>query len=113
MTGDWLFFTGKEVTVRQIANVLGDCEMEIWDDAGVLEIPLGDKASMDFEAVSLHPKDEVTRAFAAEHGTEQVFLVTFPPEYYERAEALMKRILSEFPGLFCGDTEDLQPRLEK
>ncbi len=113
MTGDWLFFTGKEVTVRQIADVLGDCEMEIWDDAGVLEIPLGDKASMDFEAVSLHPKDEVTRAFAAEHGTEQVFLVTFPPEYYERAEALMKRILSEFPGLFCGDTEDLQPRLEK
>lgn len=113
MTGDWLFFTGKEVTVRQIADVLGDCEMEIWDDAGVLEIPLGDKASMDFEAVSLHPKDEVTRAFAAEHGTEQVFLVTFPPEYYERAEALMKRILSESPGLFCGDTEDLQPRLEK
>lgn len=113
MTGDWLFFTGKEVTVRQIADVLGDCEMEIWDDAGVLEIPLGDKASMDFEAVSLHPKDEVTRAFAAEHGTEQVFLVTFPPEDYGRADALMKQILSGLPGLFCGDTEDLQPRLEK
>ena len=113
MTGDWLFFTGKEVTVRQIADTLGDCEMEIWDDAGVLEIPLGDKTSMDFEAASIHPKDEVTRAFAVAHGAEQVFLVTFPPEDYGRAEAFMKQILSVLPGLFCGDTEDLQPRLEK
>ena len=37
--GEWLYFAPANVTVRSIYEVLTeDYEVEIWDDAGVLEI---------------------------------------------------------------------------
>ena len=37
--GEWLYFAPEAVDVRQIADVLdGTCELEIWQEAGVLEI---------------------------------------------------------------------------
>ena len=39
MPGEWLYFAPETVGVRQIADVLdGTCELEIWQEAGVLEI---------------------------------------------------------------------------
>lgn len=112
MTGDWLYFTSEDITVRQLAQAVGpDYEVEIWEDAGVLEIILGDKASMDIEMGTIHPKDEVTKAFATSHGCERVFLVTFPPEKYEKAKKLMCQMLAACSGVFCGDTEDMTPVL--
>lgn len=114
MTGDWLYFTGSGITVRQIAQALGpDCETEIWEEAGVLEVMLGDGASMDFEASEIRPKDEAARAFADAHGCRQVFLVTFPPEEYEKARVRMQQIQRALSGVFCGDTEDMTPVLGK
>lgn len=114
MTGDWLYFTGGGITVRQIAQALGgDCETEIWEEAGVLEVMLGDGVSMDFEASAIRPQDAAARAFADAHGCEQVFLVTFPPEEYKRARMRMRRIQAALSGVFCGDTEDMTPVLEK
>ena len=40
--GEWLYFAPEAVDVRQIADVLdGTCELEIWQEAGVLEIMYG------------------------------------------------------------------------
>ena len=110
--GDWLYFCPKEVTIRSLYEIFSEQEdVEIWEEAGVLEIPIGEKSSFDVESAQIHPKDEITLQFAAEHGIKSVFMVTFVPEDYEKAEQIMKQILVKFGGLFCGDTEDFMPQL--
>lgn len=111
MTGDWLYFCPKEVGVRELYEILKDSyEAEIWEEAGVLEIVLGEKSSFDVEQAKIHPKDEITQQFANEQGASSVFLATFAPEQYKLAEGIMKLLVEKFGGLFCGDTEDFMPR---
>ena len=110
--GEWLYFAPETVGVRQIADVLeGTCEMEIWQEAGVLEIMYGGEASMDMEEGKIHPRDQVTAAFAEEHDCDRVYLVTFSAEEYEKVLPVMRHILQECGGIFCGDTEDFKPIL--
>lgn len=112
MSGEWLYFCPEEVAIRSLYEIFSEQEgVEIWEEAGVLEIPMGEKSSFDIETAQIHPKDKTTLQFAAEHGAKSVFLVTFMPENYEKAESLMKQILNQFGGLFCGDTEDFMPQL--
>ena len=94
------------------ADVLdGTCELEIWQEAGVLEIMYGGESSMDMEEGTIHPKDQVTAAFAEEHDCDRVYLVTFSAEEYEKVLPVMRHILQECGGIFCGDTEDFKPIL--
>lgn len=110
--GDWLYFCPQEITVRGLYEIFAERDdVEIWEDAGVLEIPMGEKSSFDVETAQIHPKDEITQKFADEQGAKCVFLATFMPENYEAAEVIMKQILGKFGGLFCGDTEDFMPQL--
>lgn len=110
--GDWLYFCPTEITVRELYEIFaGQENVEIWEEAGVLEIPMDEKSSFDVETAEIHPKDEITQQFADEQSAKSVFLVTFMPEDYEKAELIMKQILDKFGGLFCGDTEDFMPQL--
>lgn len=110
--GEWLYLAPETVGVRQIADVLdGTCELEIWQEAGVLEIMYGGESSMDMEEGTIHPKDQVTAAFAEEHDCDRVYLVTFSAEEYEKVLPVMRHILQECGGIFCGDTEDFKPIL--
>ncbi len=110
--GEWLYFAPEAVDVRQIADVLdGTCELEIWQEAGVLEIMYGGESSMDMEEGTIDPKDQVTAAFAEEHDCDRVYLVTFSAEEYEKVLPVMRHILQECGGIFCGDTEDFKPIL--
>ena len=112
--GEWLYVAKEGVDVRRIAAALPDAyETELWEEAGVLEIVLAEKSSMDFEHARIHPKDELTRAFVENAGCSEVFLVTFAPEEYERVKYIMQQIMEQCGGLFCGDTEDFVPRVER
>jgi len=110
--GDWLYFCPQEITVRGLYEIFAErVNAEIWEEAGVLEIPMDEKSSFDVEEAEIHPKDEITKQFADEQGAKSVFLVTFMPEEYDKAETLMKQILARYGGMFCGDTEDFMPQL--
>lgn len=110
--GDWIYFCPEEITIRGLYEIFAERDdVEIWEEAGVLEIPIGEKSSFDVESAQIHPKDEITLQFAAERGIKNVFMVTFVPEDYEKAEQIMKQIMLKFGGLFCGDTEDFMPQL--
>ncbi len=107
--------SGQDVTVRDLMEAFAESdyyEIEIWEDAGVLEIGMKDGNSVDIEAAKIHEKDEITAAFAAENHVKTVFLVTFKPEAYEEAKDVMKKIIAKTGGFFCGDTEDFKPRFE-
>ena len=93
MTGDWLYMTPQEVDLRQIKEALDAKEkydIEIWDEAGVLEVGMPDGNSFDIEEAKIHPKDEITAAFA---------------------EKVMQALLAACGGFFCGDTDDFQPQI--
>ena len=114
ITGDWLYFCPIETNVRALFEVVKDAyEAEIWEEAGVLEVILGEKSSLDVEQAQIHPKDEITQQFAKEQGAKCVFLATFAPEDYDAAERIMKMLLAEFGGIFCGDTEDFMPQVQR
>ena len=87
-------------------------EVEIWEDAGVLEVGLSDGATLDIEQTEIPAKDGITTAFAKEHGCECVFLVTIKPEEFDIAKNAMQKIVASLGGLFCGDTEDFTPVLQ-
>ena len=108
--GEWLYLAPEGTTVRKIAeNVEGAGEIELWEEVGVLEIPIGESSSVDIEQAQVHPKDELTQSYVTESGYKEVFLVTFAPEEYEQAKGVMQQILAKCGGLFCGDTEDFMP----
>lgn len=110
-TGEWLYFSPEEINIRDIYEIFADVSgAEVWEEAGVLEIPIGENV-FDVEAEEIHPKDEVTLAFANEHQARELFLITFVPEDYDEAERMMRKILEKFGGIFCGDTEDFMPQI--
>lgn len=108
--GEWLYLAPEGVTVRQIAGAVHKKDgIELWEEAGVLEIELGEGSSLDMEHTAIHPKDTFTRNFVEENGCAEVYLVTFPPENYDGTKAVMQQILAGCGGVFCGDTEDFTP----
>lgn len=108
--GEWLYLAPQGVNAGRLAEaLLGQYEIELWEEAGVIEVVLGEKTSVDIEHVKLPPKDEVTRKYVSDNGCTEVFLVTFAAEAYERVLPVMKRVLIQCGGLFCGDTEDFTP----
>ena len=57
--GDWLYMTPQEIGVRQIYEAFGEqdgYELEIWEDAGVLEIGMSEGASVDIETAQIPSK---------------------------------------------------------
>lgn len=108
--GEWLYFSRENVTVRKLYDLLrGAYEADIWEEAEILEISVGEGRVFDLEAAFIHPKDEATKDFAVKNDCERVFLVTFASEDYEQAEKIMKKILAGAGGIFCGDTDDFTP----
>lgn len=108
--GEWLYLAPEGVTVRGIAGAIRKKDaIELWEEAGVLEIELGERSSFDMEHATIHPKDAFTRSFVEENGCTEVYLVTFAPENYDGAKEIMQQILDGCGGLFCGDTEDFAP----
>ena len=107
---EWLYLTEQEITTADIAAAFEDQEkVEIWEAAGVAEVILGEKASMDMEWTENDLGDEVSNQFLEQHQIKNVFLVTIPPQEYEAAQSAMRKIMEKNGGFFCGDTEDFTP----
>ena len=110
--GEWLYMCEKELSMQELKQSFGadsSYDVEVWEEAGVLEIGWGEKCSFDMEKTEIHPKDEITAAYANERGVKSVFLATFSPEEYETSQKIMKTICDACGGFFCGDTENFLP----
>lgn len=107
----WIIMSRGEITVSDIRDLLGDKSIEVWNDAGVLEIPLGEKSSVDIEEFEADPRDEYACEFIAKNSIKRLFYASFRPEDYEAAEPVLKKIAEGIDGFVCGDTEDFLPRI--
>lgn len=108
---NWFYMSENEIGVADIKTQLDKIELEteIWEEAGVLEIILGEAGSMDMEAIEDDFEDEYSRAFLEEHQVKGLFYVTIKPEVYDKAKEVMEAICGKLGGFFCGDTEDFTP----
>ena len=87
--------------------------MELWEEAGVLEILLQEKESMDVELAKLSPKDELACAVAEKENCPVLFLITYCEGVQEVAQQMMRHMLKENGGIFCADTEILEPVIKR
>lgn len=115
---DWFYMNPKEVPIRtiyELINTDSSYPVELWEDAGVLEIELSAKESMDFELLKPYFKDDFGSLFLKEHNIQTLYMVSFSESQYETAKKLMQIILHQLDGFFCGDSEDFTPviRLQK
>lgn len=108
---EWLYLSEQKITVRDIADAFADSNVlvELWEEAGVAEVVLDEKNSMDVEWTEPDLGDEESNAFLEEKQAKSLFFVTVPPESFELARACMVKIIEKNGGLFCGDTEDFTP----
>lgn len=108
---NWFYMSENEIGVVDIKTQLDKIELEteIWEEAGVLEIILGEAGSMDMEAIEDDFEDEYSRAFLEEHQVKSLFYVTIKQEVYDKAKEVMEAICGKLGGFFCGDTEDFTP----
>lgn len=113
VTAEWLYLADHAVTVRDIAEAFENPDMvEIWEEAGVAEVILGEKASMDMEWIETDLGEEEGNRFLETHQIQTVFMVTIPPQEYEKASLCMKKITEKNGGFFCGDNKDFAPTVQ-
>ena len=113
---EWLYCAMEETDAQRIASILtenGFDDTEVWPEAGVVEIPLAEKASMDMEWVECDLEDDYSNAFLTENQVKCLYMVTIVPDAFPRAREVMLLITEKLGGFFCGDTEDFTPSIGK
>ena len=110
----WYYMATSEITVEDLKSAVSsdDYDIEIWKEAGVLEVGIEEKASMDFEACEPDLRDEYSNQFLKDHEVKALFFVTLPPIAFEKCEKVMRKIISANEGFFCADTDDFTPVID-
>ena len=107
----WYYMATSDITVENLKAAVAsdDYDIEIWKEAGVLEVGIEEKASMDFEACELDLRDEYSNQFLKEREVKALFFVTLPSVSFEKCENVMRKIISANGEFFCADTDDFTP----
>lgn len=109
----WYYMGNRSnpITVVDIKGVLDGekIETEIWPEAGVLEVVLGEKESMDIEECELDLRDDYSNEYLKEAGTTSLFYISFKTEIDDKCQEIMKKIVQSLGGRICGDTPDFTP----
>ncbi|MGN0426706.1 MAG: hypothetical protein ACI4F0_02800 [Agathobacter sp.] len=111
----WFLMGRKEYTVLDLKAALDEkkYDIEIWNEAGILEIGIDEKNSMDIEEGETDFGDEYSNAFVAEHEIKSVFYLSFCPEIYEECKKIMQRFVECLDCVICADTEDFMPQITR
>ncbi|MGI6020671.1 MAG: hypothetical protein ACOX71_04255 [Lachnospiraceae bacterium] len=109
----WLLMSEREIGIGDVKDALPeDSDVEIWRDAGVIEVVLGPKASMDIETVDIGKCSDEAFDFLEKNEVKSLFYLSLRPEHYPLAEKYLKLLADRLQCPICGDTEDLMPVIE-
>lgn len=114
VSGDWFYMNQKEISVREIYDILmaeKKLDIEIWEDAGVLEINYSDKKSLDFEMLRPYFKDKEGDEYLKRNDIHALYMVSFDEVDYDVVYPVMKYIVMNCGGYFCEDNMDLDHSL--
>lgn len=111
LSEDWFYINSKQISVKDISAVFdsSQVQIEIWEEAGVLELDFPDKTHMDFEETEPKFKDQAGNDFLEKHQAKSLFYVTFEGTSMDSIRKYMLQIIKTHGGIFCADTEDFNP----
>ncbi|MBQ7358585.1 MAG: hypothetical protein IJW63_00635 [Lachnospiraceae bacterium] len=115
---DMYYMNSREISVKEIYECLlndkpelKEC-VEYWEEAGVLEIMVGEDGSIDMEMLELS-EDELADEFLFSNKIICVYSVHTNTELLQELKALFGIVVEKHGGMLCSDTADFQPILVK
>ena len=111
---DMYYMIPERVGAKEIADTLTQAEpayaeiLECWEEAGVLELLLGEESSIDFEMLELS-EDELEEEFLQSHKIKGVYLVHTDSERIGDVKKVVTILKDKFGGLLCSDSKDFMP----
>lgn len=112
---EWIYINKKEIEpadFRCLYQKEEFMDVQIWKEAGVVEIELPCGKSMDFEWGDPDLGDVTGNHILDKYQAETLYYVTIVPESYEEARKAMESVVECLGGIFCGDNENFQPYIE-
>jgi len=85
-------------------------QLECWDAAGVVEIELGEKSSIDIEKLPLF-EDESDQKFLKKHQIQSIFSIQLLDSDLDSLKAIFTAVTIDLGGFVCADTDNFQPYL--
>lgn len=106
----WFLMCGRELSVLDIEKAVDEgIDVQVWTEARVAEIIIGEKSSIDIEQMDVDLGDDFSNEYLKEKKVASLFYVSFKPENYEAAKKVLKPMAQALDGFVCGDTEDFLP----
>lgn len=108
----------EEVSAKRIAQVLVEGypdyseKLECWDEAGVLEILVGEDSSVDLECLVLS-EAELEEDFLVSNHVKCVYSVHTDSEQMQEVKRMFTHIVSKLGGILCSDSADFMPVIVK
>lgn len=109
---NWFYLSPEAVGAADIAAALEPMEgiqIELWKEAGVIEVEVPEKRSMDIEEIPADLRDEYSNEFLKAFQTRALFAVTIDTDNYDFMEKIMRYTVEKLGGMFCGDTDNFEP----
>lgn len=113
---DMYYMLPKELGAKEIAStLLADRpdyaeKLECWEEAGVLELLVGEDSSIDMEILELSDEEKQDE-FLQAHQIVTVYLVHTDNTQIEETKKIFKGLISKWGGILCSDTKDFMPIL--
>lgn len=107
----WYYMNKTSMTVEDLARGFDAdlYDIEVWVEAGVLEVGVAEKLSIDIEQCELDLGDEYSNEFIADNGINSVFYISFKSSEEEKCMPILKEMLTRLDGMLCADSDDFSP----
>ena len=109
---DLFYMTPSEMTVKEMADFLkesGEVMVDFWEEMEVFEVGKSGLEPVTFEKSRVkfeHPSD---LAFIKNRGIQSIFVVTAEEKAFEQLKDCMGKLVEQFGGFICSDSEDFKP----
>lgn len=109
---DLLFMTSCEIKAKDIYDFLKDnqeLKLELWEEMNILELELNNQDTVDLEPLDVHFKNPSDAAFVKNRNIKTIFAVSIYQEDIETVTSIFEKVIEEFSGFLCSDSEDFSP----
>lgn len=107
-----LFFMATEqVSVKQLSGLITDqsITVELWDELNIMELELSNQNQVDFEMITTGFSEPEDTIFLEKHNIKTIYAVTLEQSDLAIMKPYFAKLVENFGGLVCSDTQDFKP----
>jgi len=108
---DCYYMNTNEISSRDLYEAISEVAknmIEFWEAANVIEIELGEKASIDIEKLPMF-RDEDDKKFLETHNVNVIYGIKTDSEHREDMEKIFRDVVGQIGGFVCSDSDDFMP----